>query len=105
MTPLTVVDRSLPPTVSVAEPRLNRPAPSIEPAVVPVDVRYEKSNLPPALAMKRALSPLLALLKRVMPPLLVMRVEPPAVLAPLKYRLPLLVMALLPAVLLSLKVT
>ena len=55
--------------------------------------------------MKRALSPLLVLIKRVMPPLLVMRVEPPAVLALLKYRLALLVMVLLPAVLLSLKVT
>ena len=33
------------------------------------------------------------------------QILPPAVLAPLKYRLPLLVMVLLPAVLLSLKIT
>ena len=36
MTPLTSVEKLLPPTVSVFEPRKKVPAPSIEPAVIPV---------------------------------------------------------------------
>ena len=58
MTPLTVVDRPLPPTVSVRAPSSNRPAPSNQPAAIP-NVSIEKSNTPPALAISRALPPLL----------------------------------------------
>ena len=59
MIPLTVVERPLPPTVSSFEPRANTPAPSNEPAVVPADVRPEKSTTLPALTISRALPPLL----------------------------------------------
>jgi hypothetical protein len=61
MTPVTLVDRPLPPMVSVLEPSRKLPAPSNEPAVVPADVRDEKSNTPPALAISRALPPLAVL--------------------------------------------
>ena len=58
MVPLTVVLRSLMPTMSALAPRLYVPAPSIEPAVIwslPAGpVVPEKSNTPPALAMRRA---------------------------------------------------
>src|SRR5262249_21247041 len=122
--PLSVVERSLLPTVSSFDPIEYVPAPSIEPAVIlPLlsgpDVP-EKSTVPPALVMKRALPPLLLLVNCVSaPPLvvmvallavlvsenerrvrkpLVMMVELPAELEPRKDMLPLLVIAAFAAV-------
>ncbi|MGY4595131.1 hypothetical protein ACVWXL_002877 [Bradyrhizobium sp. GM22.5] len=57
--PATVVDWLLPPTVIVFVPKLNVPVPLIEPAVVPADVRVEKSTTPPAKVLRVALPPLL----------------------------------------------
>src|SRR5215467_9921075 len=57
MTPLTVVERLLLPTVSCFEPSWKVPPPSIEPAVIPPVDREDMSNTPPALAIKRAFPP------------------------------------------------
>ena len=99
MTPLSVVDRLLPPTVMVFGPSLNVPAPSNEPAVVPLDVRPEKSNVPVAPAFSRALPPLLVLLKDTAPPLLALMLALPAVLLSRNWRVPPMSSAALPAVL------
>lgn len=46
MTPLTVVERLLPPTVSALAPSTMAPAPSTEPIVTPVELRPEMSSVP-----------------------------------------------------------
>ena len=122
MIPPTVVDRLLPPTVMVFGPSLNVPAPSNEPAVVPLDVRPEKSNVPVAPAFSRAVPPLLVSLKDrcrgawcrwlALPAVLLARnwrdppmlsAALPAVLEPLNRMMLLLAMVALPAVLVLLK--
>src|SRR5262249_39330040 len=97
MIPENVVDRLLPPTESFFEPRKIEPAPSIEPAVMPAVVRSDRSMVPAAPLMRRAVPPVLepSNSKR---PLLVM-VALPAVLKKSKNSRPLLVMVALPAVL------
>ena len=77
------------------------PAPSTEPAVVPPEDRPEISTFPPALVMKLAFPPILALMNSVDPPLLVVIVALPAVLVSENIVNPpeLLVMAELAAVL------
>ena len=54
MTPLTSVEKLLPPTVSDFEPRKKVPAPSIEPAVIPAVVKPDMSTTPPALMVTGA---------------------------------------------------
>jgi len=81
ITPLTVVERLLLPTVSWFEPREKVPAPSIEPAVIPPDDREVMSNAPPALVMKRASPPVALSTNPVRPPALVIMMALPAVLA------------------------
>src|SRR5262249_46510771 len=101
---LSVVERSLKPTVSSFDPIEYVPAPSIEPAVIlPLlngpDVP-EKSTVPPALVMKRALPPLLLLVNCVSAPPLVVMVALPAVLVSeneMRLPEPLLMMVELPA--------
>ena len=52
------------PVVSSEPLSTNVPAPSIEPTCVPPNVRWSpKSNVPPALATSRAVSPVAPLLK------------------------------------------
>ena len=53
--PLTVVEVLLDPTVNCLEPRLNVPAPAIEPKEVPPVVRSAILTSPPALLMTRRL--------------------------------------------------
>src|SRR5262249_34315121 len=122
--PLTVVERLLLPTMSRFVPSLYVPAPSIEPAEMlpsPSGPELpEKSTIPPALVMNRALPPSLLLVNCVIaPPLviivasraalvsenerrvrkpLVMMVELPAELEPRKDMPPLLVIAAFAAV-------
>src|SRR5262249_59333420 len=79
-TPENVVDRLLPPTARLFDPRRIVPAPSIEPAVMPPLESNDRSMLPVAPLMRRAVPP---------------------VLLPVKNRPRLLVMVALPAVLLS----
>ena len=79
--PLTSVERLLLPTVSWFEPRENVPAPSIEPAVIPLLDREVMSNAPPAVVMKRALPPVALSTTAVRPPLVVIMVALPALLA------------------------
>ena len=55
MTPLTVVEVLRDPTVNCLEPRLNVPAPAIEPKEVPPVVRSAILTSPPALLMTRRL--------------------------------------------------
>jgi hypothetical protein len=86
ITPLTVVERLLLPTVSRFEPSWKVPSPSIEPAVIPAVDRAEMSNTPPALAMKRAFPPVALSANPVIPPALVIIVALPAVLALRKKR-------------------
>src|SRR5215831_6313777 len=90
MTPLTVVERLLLPTVSCFEPSWKVPSPSIEPAVIPPVDREEMSNTPTvldlALAMRRAFPPVALSAKMVMPPASVIIVALPAVLALRKER-------------------
>src|SRR5215831_1423641 len=86
--PLSVVERSLLPTVSSFDPIEYVPAPSIEPAVIlPLlsgpDVP-EKSTVPPALVMKRALPPLLLAANCVSAPVLVVMVALLALLVSVK---------------------
>ena len=59
MTPLTSVDKPLPPTVSRLEPRKKVPAPAIEPAVIPVVVKPDMSITPPVLMVNCAWPPVL----------------------------------------------
>src|SRR5215472_13859514 len=101
--PLSVVERSLLPTVSSFDPIEYVPAPSIEPAVIlPLlsgpDVP-EKSTVPPALVMKRALPPLLLAANCVSAPVLVVMVALLAVLMSVKdsKKPPLLTMIEFPA--------
>src|SRR5258708_26092224 len=68
ITPLTVVERLLLPTVSWFEPREKVPAPSIEPAVIPPLDREVMSNAPPAVVMKRASPPVALSTNAVRPP-------------------------------------
>src|SRR6516165_8177712 len=90
MTPLTVVERLLLPTVSCFEPSWKVPPPSIEPAVIPPVDREDMSNtpteLPMAPAMKRAFPPVALSAKMVIPPGFVIMVALPAVLALRKER-------------------
>jgi hypothetical protein len=102
--PLTVVERLLPPIVSSLEPNEYVPAPSIEPAVIlpsPAGPEVpEKSTVPPALVMKRALPPLLLLVNCVSALPLVVMVALLAVLAPeneIRLPKPLLTMIEFPA--------
>ena len=88
ITPLTVVERLLPPTVSWFEPREKVPPPSIEPAVIPPLDREDMSNAPPARVMKRAFPPLALSTNPVSPPALVIMVALPAVLPLRKKTLP-----------------
>jgi hypothetical protein len=81
ITPLTVVERLLLPTVSWFGPREKVPAPSIEPAVIPPLDREDMSNAPPALVMKPAFPPLALSTNPVSPPALVIMVALPAVLS------------------------
>src|SRR5262245_34502132 len=74
MRPLTSVERLLRPTVSCFEPRKKVPAPSIEPAVIPVVVKLDMSTTPPTLAMRRAKPAVPWPLKYVAPPALLMNV-------------------------------
>ena len=100
MTPLTVADRLLPPTVSAFEPRKYLPAPSIEPLAMPTEDRPDMSKMPPAFMMKRALPPVAMETKFADPPLFAMMTASPAVLESLKNEaLLLFVMVALPAVL------
>jgi hypothetical protein len=82
--PLTVVERLLLPTMSRFVPSWFVPAPSIEPAeMLPSPSgpeEPEKSTVPPALVMKRALPPSLLLVNCVSAPPLVVMVALPAVL-------------------------
>src|SRR6516225_3941585 len=81
ITPLTVVERLLLPTMSWFEPREKVPAPSIEPAVIaPLD-REVMSNAPLAVLMKRALPPVALSTNAVRPPSVVIMVALPALLA------------------------
>src|SRR5271166_6453911 len=98
--PLTTVLRLLRPTVSVFEPRKYVPAPSIEPTVIPPEVSWETSSIPPALVINLALPPVLVSRNSVIPSLLVVIVALPAVLALANTVPPLLlvVIAALPAV-------
>src|SRR5262249_3021618 len=86
--PLSVVERLLPPIVSSLEPSKYVPAPSMEPAVTlpsPAGREVpEKSTVPPALVMKRALPPLLLLVNCVSAPPLVVMVALLAVLVSVK---------------------
>src|SRR5215470_5934265 len=86
--PLSVVERSLLPTVSSFDPIEYVPAPSIEPAVILPLLSGpevpEKSTVPPALAMNRALPPLLLAANCVSAPVLVVMVALPAVLVSVK---------------------
>ena len=82
--PLTVVERSLLPTVSRFGPREKVPAPSIEPAVIPPLDREVMSNAPPARVMKRAFPPVALSTNAVSPPALVIMVALPALLVPRK---------------------
>src|ERR1700692_2549954 len=93
MKPENAVERLLLPTVRLFEPRKMLPAPAIEPAL------SLWSLLGPVLDEKSTL-PLLALVKWTSPLLWVM-VGSPAVLAEMKETVPVLVMAALPAVLVS----
>ena len=102
--PLTVVERLLLPTMSRFVPSLYVPAPSIEPAeMLPSPSgpeEPEKSTVPPALVMKRALPPSLLLVNCVSAPPLVVMVALPAVLVSVKETRvppPLLMMAEFPA--------
>src|SRR5258708_1244800 len=81
ITPLTVVERLLLPTVSWFEPREKVPAPSIEPAVIPPLDREVMSNAPPAVVMKRASPPGALSTNAVRPPAVVIMMALPAVLA------------------------
>src|SRR5262249_3636714 len=101
ITPLTVVDKLLPPTVIVFDPRKKVPEPSREPGVVPIDVSPEKSTAP-VFTISRAVPPDELSLKKTVPLELCVIVALPAVLAPLNIILaePLFVMLALPAVLL-----
>src|SRR5262245_50948700 len=102
--PLSVVERSLKPTVSSFDPIEYVPAPSIEPAVILPLLSGpevpEKSTVPPALVMKRALPPLPLLVNCVSAPPLVVMVALPAVLVSeneMRLPEPLLMMVELPA--------
>ena len=102
--PLTVVERLLLPTMSRFVPSLYVPAPSIEPAeMLPSPSgpeEPEKSTVPPALVMKRALPPSLLLVNCVCAPPLVVMVALPAVLVSeneMRLPEPLLMMVELPA--------
>src|SRR5215831_3367484 len=101
--PLSVVERSLLPTVSSFDPIEYVPAPSIEPAVILPLLSGpevpEKSTVPPALAMNRALPPLLLAANCVSAPVLVVMVALPAVLVSVKdsKKPPLVTMLELPA--------
>ena len=86
ITPLTVVERLLLPTVSCFEPSSKVPAPSIEPAVIPPADKADMSNTPPPLAMKRAFPPVALSVKPVIPPELVIMVALAAVLELTKNR-------------------
>src|SRR6516225_4567026 len=88
ITPLTVVERLLPPTVSWFEPREKVPPPSIEPAVIPPLDREDMSNAPPARVMKRAFPPLALATNPVSRPALGIMGALPAVLALRKKTLP-----------------
>src|ERR1700719_3215270 len=99
MWPENVVDRLLPPTARLFAPRKMLPAPPIEPAVME-DERFDKSMLPAAPLMKRAVPPVLwsrnwvrALLMMVALPAVLWFANPKLTLPPL------LVMVALPAVL------
>ena len=85
MTPEKVVERLLPPTARLFEPRKTLPAPSIEPAVAPV-VRPEMSRRPVPFRMNRAVPPVALFAIWLRPPLLVVMVALPAVLVAEKYR-------------------
>ena len=84
MTPLTAVEKLLPPTVSSLCPNTNEPAPAIEPAV------SLRSPAGPVLAEKSTSAPKKVLVMAELPP----------VLLPLKTTKLSLVMVALPAVLL-----
>src|SRR5579871_2613343 len=106
ITPVTVVLRLLPPTVTWLDPRKNTPSPSIEPALslwsLFGPVLPEKSINPAVTLIRRALLPLL-LPRNITSPLpLLVIVPPPAELKSPNRTMPLLlfVMAALPAVLL-----
>ena len=105
ITPLTSVDKLLPPTVSSLAPNRYEPAPAIEPALSLLSpagpVLAEKSTTPPPLLVMAALPAVLLLLKFRL--LLLVMVALPAVLVLLKFRFELLVMVALPAVLVLLK--
>src|SRR5262249_25268474 len=96
MIPENVVDRLLPPTARFFEPRKIEPAPSIEPAVMPALVSGDRSMVPVAPLMRRAVPAVLELKKSIRP-LLVM-VALPAVLELKNRTKPLLVMVALSAV-------
>ena len=85
--PATLARRLLEPTVSCLLPSRKVPAPSIEPAVMPLEVRPEMSTTLPALAISRAWPPVLVPMNAVLE------------------AAPLLVTVALPAVALSAKVT
>ena len=102
--PLTVVERLLLPTMSRFVPSLYVPAPSIEPAEMlpsPSGPELpEKSTIPPALVMNRALPPSLLLVNCVIAPPLVIIVASRAVLVSeneRRVRKPLVMMVELPA--------
>jgi hypothetical protein len=105
MTPVMLVDRLLPPTVSSFWPSLKKPPPLSEPALSLLSLRspvdWLKSVRPEAPLVMAALPAVLVLLKN--RALLLVMVALPAVLLSRKPMTALLVMPALPAVLPSLK--
>ena len=105
ITPLTSVDRLLPPASSSFAPSEKLPAPSIEPAVMPPDDRLLMTKSPPASVMNRAVPPEVVSRKLVNPPFFVVIVALPATAELRKISLAEFVMTELPAVLVSAKFT